>query len=120
MPIRAENKALYPDDWKLIRKRILERAQHRCEGTPDRPACEAVNGQPHPETGSRVVLTIAHMDRRLVDHSDGNLRALCQKCHNSWDAKDRAANATITRHEKLGQPDLIGRTWDEYPEVRNG
>jgi len=92
MPIRAENRALYPSDWKDIRKRILSRAKDRCEGTPDRPRCEAENGKLHPETGSRVVLTIAHMDHKLTDHSEKNLRALCQKCHNSWDAKDRAAS----------------------------
>ena len=31
MPIRPENKARYPRDWKQIRAAILERAGHRCE-----------------------------------------------------------------------------------------
>lgn len=100
MPIKPENRAAYPNNWKDIRAKILARAGDRCEGTPDRPECRAQNGQPHPETGSAVVLTIAHMDRRLVDHGEENLRALCQRCHNAWDAPERAANARRTRAMK--------------------
>ncbi len=32
-----------------------------------------------------VVLTIAHMDNQLTDHSDKNLKALCQRCHLTHD-----------------------------------
>lgn len=31
MPIKPENKARYPANWKQIRAEILERAGHRCE-----------------------------------------------------------------------------------------
>lgn len=31
MPIRPENRARYPKNWREIRARILERAGHRCE-----------------------------------------------------------------------------------------
>lgn len=34
MPIKPDNKARYPADWKQIRAKILERAQNRCEGSP--------------------------------------------------------------------------------------
>ena len=61
MPIKPENRARYPKDWKQIRAVILERAGHRCEGSPDFPDCRAVNYEAHPETGSKVVLTIAHL-----------------------------------------------------------
>lgn len=57
----------------------------------------------------RIVCTVAHVDGKLDDHSDDNLRFLCQRCHNRLDAKSRAINAAITRHEKNGQLDLIGR-----------
>lgn len=57
MPIHPSMKELYPKNWPAISKRIrFERAGNRCE------ACGAENYQPHPETGSRVVLTIAHLD----------------------------------------------------------
>ncbi len=39
MPIRDENKARYPKDWKAISLRIRERAGQRCE------KCKAPNGE---------------------------------------------------------------------------
>lgn len=113
MPISPDRMALYPGgsirspEWLAIRKRILARACGACEGTPQHPDCRAVNYAPHPVTGSRVVLTVAHMDGELVDHGDGNLRALCNRCHLSWDARQHAAAAAVTRHRKRGQPDLF-------------
>jgi hypothetical protein len=43
MPIRPENKARYPKDWKSISKRIRERAGDRCEGSPAFPDCRVPN-----------------------------------------------------------------------------
>lgn len=57
----------------------------------------------------RIVCTVAHVDGGLDDHSDDNLRFWCQRCHNRHDAKSRQEHATITRHEKAGQLDLLGR-----------
>lgn len=37
MPIKPENKARYPADWKQVRERILRRAQWRCQ----HPGCGA-------------------------------------------------------------------------------
>ena len=56
MPIRPEMRARYPSDWAL-RSRFVRfvRAGGRCEW------CGAVHGQPHPVTGSLVVLTAAHV-----------------------------------------------------------
>lgn len=65
------------------RKRLLKRAKNRCE------FCHARNHRPHPITRSKVVLTIAHLNHIPEDCRDENLRALCQKCHNSYDAKHR-------------------------------
>lgn len=39
---------------------------------------------------AKVVLTIAHMDHTPENCDYSNLRALCQKCHNQYDAKHRA------------------------------
>jgi len=30
---------------------------------------------------TKIILTVAHLDRQLVDHSENNLAALCQRCH---------------------------------------
>ncbi len=70
------------------------------------PACEAVNGEPHPITGSKVVLTIAHMDHDETHADPERCRALCQKCHLSWDAKHHAKNAALTRRRKAPQIDI--------------
>jgi len=57
----------------------------------------------------RIVLTVAHLDHTPENCEPGNLKALCQRCHLTYDAKHHAQNARITRHEKLGQGDLLGR-----------
>jgi 5-methylcytosine-specific restriction endonuclease McrA len=83
MPI---NYSKYPPNWKSeIRPRILKRAENRCE------YCGAENYKPHPVTGSKVVLTIAHLDHdpENWDVKDERLAALCQKCHLAYDRKER-------------------------------
>lgn len=102
MPIRPEMKARYPKDWKL-RSRFIRhyRAKNRCEW------CGAENGQPHPETGSKVVLTTAHVyDHRPENASFLNLAALCQKCHNGHDAEMRKKNRRDRERRESGQAEL--------------
>jgi len=90
MPIRPENLHHYRGQaWKAVRAQILERAGNRCEGSPAYPDCRAQNGQAHPETGSKVVLTIAHLDHNPANNAPENLRAWCQRCHNKFDAPMR-------------------------------
>ena len=96
MPIRAENKGRYPKDWPAISRRIKERAGWRCE------FCGAAHGLPHPVTGSKVILTVAHLDHTPENCSDENLKALCQRCHNGYDAKERARGIRVRRRDALG------------------
>jgi hypothetical protein len=91
MPIRPENRSRYPKDWKAISLRIRARAEGRCEGSPAFPDCRAENGKAHPVTGSIVVLTVAHLNHQPEDCDDENLRAWCQRCHNTYDAPMRRA-----------------------------
>lgn len=100
MPIKPENRKKYPKDWKAIREKILARADNRCEGGPHYPNCWAENGEPHPVTGSIVVLTIAHLNHKPEDCRPENLRAWCQRCHNAYDAPHRAQNRKIAQLEK--------------------
>ena len=65
----------YPNNWKTIREKILKRANNRCE------LCNAENYTPHWKTGSRVILTVAHIDQNTLNNKDYNLLALCQRCH---------------------------------------
>lgn len=109
MPIRPDQRARYPSDWKAISLRIRkDRAKWRCEGSPGHyPDCRARNGLPHPVTGSKVVLTVAHLDHQPENVSDENLMAMCQRCHLTYDAKHHAMNAAITRAMASGQADLF-------------
>lgn len=85
MPIKPENKKRYPSNWKQIRVDILNRANNKCE------FC-GIENYTIRENGSKVVLTIAHLDQTLENCDYDNLRALCQKCHNSYDMLFRIKN----------------------------
>lgn len=131
MPIRPENLALYPPDWKEIRARILERDGHRCK------SCDVPNraigwrddeGKFHlvARDGDRqmlaetqfsygdlrrlilIVLTIAHLhDPNPANCADDNLAALCQRCHNILDLPMRKANAAARRRSGKAAGDLF-------------
>ena len=105
MPIRPEMKARYPRDWKLRSRFVrLYRARNRCEW------CGCLNGQPHPITGSRVVLTVAHIhDDRPEASGLMNLAALCQRCHNRHDMPARSANRRARIEAASGQMMLFPR-----------
>ncbi len=105
MPIRPENRDRYPREWKTIRAAILARADNRCEGSPLWPDCRAENGQPHPVTGSRTVLTIAHLDHTPENCDPANLRAWCQRCHNAYDAPMRRAGIVARARSRLADGD---------------
>ncbi|MGR6922635.1 hypothetical protein ACU635_50990 [[Actinomadura] parvosata] len=112
MPIKAENRDRYPADWKQISIRIrFERAAGRCEcvgecGLEHGIRCEARHGEPHPVTGSNVVLTTAHRNHEPEDCRDENLVAACQRCHLAYDAEHHRQTAARTRaqRERLATP----------------
>ena len=101
MPIRPENRSRYPADWRHISARIRERAGNKCEW------CEASNGEPHPVTGSKVVLTVAHLDHQPENCADDNLAALCQRCHNRYDAPVRQAGMRQRKRDRAAIGELF-------------
>jgi 5-methylcytosine-specific restriction endonuclease McrA len=96
MPIKPENKKRYPKNWGEIRFNILLRSGQRCEGSPAFPDCKVENYSFHPITGSKVILTIAHLDHKPENCDFLNLRAWCQRCHNNYDSKHRSENRKKT------------------------
>ena len=96
----------YPANWPAIRADILQRADNRCEGSPAYPDCRAADGEPHPVTGSIVVLIVAHLDHITENCNPANLRVWCQRCHNTYDAADRRA----TRRSRKALGDLFEDT----------
>ena len=106
MPIKPENKALYPDNWPEIRERIRVRAGDKCEN------CGVVNHSwinrftreictRDEDDVIRVVCTTAHLDHNPANCEDDNLKFLCQKCHNTYDRPHR--NRTIKQNRLKGQ-----------------
>jgi len=106
MPIRPENRKRYPADWPAISARVRADAGNRCEGSPAYPDCRAENGKPHTVTGSKVVLTVAHLDHQPENCSRENLRAWCQRCHNTYDAPMRRAGIRKRQDEASGQASM--------------
>jgi hypothetical protein len=132
MPIRPELRHFYSrPEWRELSRHIRkERAQDRCEcigqcGTyhfaqnAERQMprgvewrCSAFEGQPHPVTRSKVVLTVAHLDHTPGNDDPENLRAFCQRCHNSYDQRHRKQNAHQTRRAKKAIGDLLEESDD--------
>lgn len=94
------NRANYPPNWRQISLNIRTRAGWRCEGSAAYPDCRAIDGARHPVTGSIVVLTVSHLDHDTTNNDPANLRAMCQRCHLTYDAAHHAANAARTRAER--------------------
>lgn len=122
-PIRPENRARYPDDWREISNGIkIDRAKGRCEcvGECGRPylhldvddRCRNHHGQPAWQTGSNVVLTTAHLDHTPENCDPANLKAMCQGCHLHYDrehhAQTRAAAKRAEDASLAGLFDLGG------------
>lgn len=70
MPIRPENKARYPKDWPAISRAIRDRAGNKCED------CGVENYSIR--DGSKIVLTVAHLDHAPENCEPENLKAWCQ------------------------------------------
>jgi glyoxylase-like metal-dependent hydrolase (beta-lactamase superfamily II) len=134
MPIKPENKARYPANWKQIRLHILSRAHYRCEhegcGAEHRSVGYWLDGQfvrlnrvlrdAGYQPGSliacadgrelkviRIVLTIAHLDHTPENCAEENLRAWCQRHHLAYDAEHHKRTAYATRKAAAGTLDLF-------------
>lgn len=118
MPIRPENRDRYPTNWPEISRAIKEdRAQGRCEcrGECGRPylhldrdeRCRNHHGQPAYDTGSRVVLTTAHLDHTPENCDPTNLKAMCQGCHLHYDREHHAQTRRETRAAELEQANEV-------------
>lgn len=97
MPISPDNRKLYPPNWRQISREVRSAAGHRCQGTSHYPGCDATQGARHPDTGSPVVITVAHLDHNPANCERENLRALCQRCHFDYDKEDNARKRARTR-----------------------
>jgi len=85
----------YHPKWSLISRMVrFIRAKNHCEW------CGAENYKPHPKTGSKVTLTVAHIDRDKTNNRFSNLAALCNGCHLRHDIKQHVDNRKYGRNWK--------------------
>lgn len=119
-PIRESERSRYPANWREISKAVRQRNNGCCEWC-DAPNGETVQRTPdgmwwhdgtwdyddHPPV--RIVLTVAHLDHNPENNQPSNLRSLCQRCHNRYDAKHRAAGRKARRAAEMhdGQAVLL-------------
>lgn len=112
MPIRPENRDRYPANWPDIALAIKQRADWRCEcrgecgrGTHE-GRCPNVHKQAAYGTGSRVILTVAHLNHTPEDCRPENLLAMCQGCHLHYDREHHAETRRRTRLAQLNMDPL--------------
>ena len=121
MPIRPEMRAVYPPDWDARALAVKEAAGWRCEctGYCGRPAghlagdgrCRNEHGGAAFGTGSRVVLTAAHLDHDPGNWVDPRLAALCNGCHLHYDREHHARTAAESRAKKLAEAGQLCLEW---------
>ncbi len=137
MPIKPENKARYPANWKEIRAATLKRAADCCEQckVPNHSRIARGDGADIDtyqmddanvycvNTGAHlgrkrmsdytllrmvdIVLTIAHLDHTPENCDPANLRAWCQRCHLRYDAAHHAETARATRRARCAIGDMF-------------
>jgi hypothetical protein len=119
------NPADYPSNWREVSLAIRRRAFHRCECAGEcgkhSGTCGAINGQLHPRTGSRVVLTVMHLWRGPCreHHEAGikcddptHLKAACQACHLAYDLPHHIARRKRRRFERKA----VGELFSDHPD----
>ena len=95
----------YCPEWPEISRYVrFERAKNRCEN------CGAENHKPHFVTGSKVVLTVAHLNHDKNDNRHENLKALCQRCHFGHDRHLHAHSRKYGRQTRYLNGDLFAGT----------
>jgi len=134
MPIRPENRWLYPIDWEQLSASVrFRRAGARCEhcGRPhlrrvahlgdgrwwdaEHSCWRSGHGKETTIKGgvslatirtTKVVLACAHLDHDPGNSTPGNLKALCQRCHIINDAAEHRWQRWWNRFRRRAFRDL--------------
>jgi hypothetical protein len=103
MPIRPEQRALYPADWAAISTVVKQAAGWRCQcegecGKVHNGRCRNAHGQrSFDNPGYTIVMTTAHLNHDPSDCRPENLRAMCPGCHLRYDRHHHAETRAATR-----------------------
>jgi len=90
------NKKDYPVNWKELSAETRKKAGNKCE------LCGKPNGSLS-DRGTKVVLTVHHIDGNKLNNKPLNRIALCQKCHLRLDLAHHIEEAQKTRLKKSGK-----------------
>ena len=95
MPIKKENRALYPQNWKELRDEIFSAYGYKCAFCGVHDGDEYIRKRDGKHI--RHKLTLAHLyDDNPANCSPDNLVPLCCFCHNRLDAPMRAKHRAKT------------------------
>lgn len=98
----------YPSDWKKISEWINRRARGRCECTGHCALhrgirCAERQGKKGLWMNGKIMLTVAHLNHYPPDCQDGNLLAMCQRCHLRYDQNLHRRHLRKHREERITQ-----------------
>lgn len=123
MPIRPENRHLYPPNWVEISTNVKKEAGWRCEVCGVQHNAQGFwiedefwtlqeifnklndegvdvlgdNDIPMDKKPIKIVLTTAHLDHDPTNCERSNLKAMCQRHHNRYDAEHRKQTRKDTK-----------------------
>ena len=95
--MRLKFQGVYPSEWRLIARRIKEKAGNHCE------RCDHFH---NPEGG--YTLTVHHLDNNKANVEDWNLAALCQRCHLEIQGRVNLFQGYMFEHSDWFKPHLEG------------
>lgn len=95
----------YPSNWEQLSRECKRRDDYTCKHCGARQ-----NEQRRGQKGwYRVILSAAHVDHKLIDHSLTNLISLCQKCHYTYD---------MIHYKKKKKEVVMINSWKSFSEQK--
>lgn len=93
--------------WRYADASVYDHTYNACTGEPI-PGANWDTFDPNTSGPSKVVLTVAHLDHQPENCARDNLRALCQRCHNAYDAPMRRRGIAERARRGMAVGDLFG------------
>ena len=78
-----------------------------------------MNGEPAQFARGRIMLTVAHLDHTPQNCDEGNLKAMCQRCHLRYDRDHHIRNASATRAARKAAT-FVGSLLDDHRTEEGG
>ncbi len=92
--------------WRFADAPVYDETYHGVNGRPI-PGANWDTFEANTAGPVKVILTVAHLDHQPENCARDNLRALCQRCHNAYDAPMRAAGIAQRKRDAMAVRDLF-------------